>query len=206
MSLAQQCRRTISRHPHLLHCLRDDVVNYRALARHIKPEVEHEVGAEVDIEAVTTAVRRYSEDLRGSESAAERARDVVADSRVSLRGNVVSITARKVSEVSMDRGFLHVVRGREYTTVVTDDTRAEEIVDSVDDVVEIHEDLTCITVESPEDIVDVPGVLAHMVSRFTTEDINIVDVTSCYTETIIVVEKRDAVRALETLEEVIEAS
>lgn len=207
MSLAEHCREVASRYPYMVEGMREDVVNYRALARKIRPEVEEHAGRDVDIEAVTTAVRRYGEQLQdeGGDDV-EAIREVLAGSRVSLRGNVVSITAETVDDVSSGSGFFHMVRGRSYTTVVVDDTRAEEVRDDVSGVVEEKTDLTCITVESPDEIVEVPGVLAHLVSRFTSEEINIVDITSCYTETIIVVEKRAAVDALETIEDVIAAA
>jgi len=206
MSLAQDCREVVSRHPYMLDGLREDVVNYRALARRILPEVEDRTGREVDIEAVTTAVRRYGEDLQAGDEEYDRVRSVLADSRVSLRGNVVSITATEVGEPPRIEGFLHLVRGANHATVVTDDDHAEDVRAAVaGEVVEEVGDLTCITVESPEEIVDVPGVLSRMVSRFKSEGINIVDITSCYTETLLVVEKRDAVKALETLEETFDA-
>ncbi len=207
MSLAQECRDVVSRYPYILDGLREGIVNYRAVARHVKPEVEETVGRDVDIEAVTTAVRRFGEELQGDTEEYERVRDVLADSRVSLRGNVVSITATEFGDVPRPDGFMHMVSGRGYTTVVTDDDNADEVEEAVEDeLVERVDDLTCITVESPDDIVNVPGVLTRMVSRFSSEEINIVDITSCYTETIIVVEKRDAVKALETLEETFETA
>jgi len=206
MSLAQECRNVVSRYPYMLDGLREGVVNYRAVARKTKPEVEESVGREVDIEAVTTAVRRYGEELQERDDEHERVRSLLSESRVSLRGDVVSITATKFGELPRFGGFTHLVRGSDYTTVVTDDENAREVRDAVEgEVVERIDNLTCITVESPNDIVDVPGVLARMVSRFSSEDINIVDITSCYTETIVVVEKRDSVKALETLEETFES-
>jgi len=206
MSLAQDCREVVSRYPYILDGLREGVVNYRALARRVKPEIEESVGREVDIEAVTTAVRRYGEELQEDDDEHERVRSVLSDSRVSLRGDVVSITATEVGELPRFGGFTHLVRGSGYTTVVTDDENADEVREAIEgDVVERVDGLTCITVESPDDIVDVPGVLARMVSRFSSEEINIVDITSCYTETIVVVEKRDSVKALETLEETFES-
>jgi len=207
MSLAQECRDVVSRYPFILDGLREGVVNYRAVARRVKPEVEESVGGDADIEAVTTAVRRYGEELQEGIEEHEVVRSVLADSRVSLRGNVVSVTATEFGDLPELDGFVHLVRGRDYTTVVADDDETEAVADAVEgDVVERAGDLTCITVESPDEIVDVPGVLTRMVSRFSSEEINIVDITSCYTETIIVVEKRDAVKALETLEETFEAS
>ncbi|MDY6780824.1 MAG: ACT domain-containing protein [Halobacteria archaeon] len=207
MSLAQDCREVVSRYPYMVDGLREGVVNYRALARRVKDEVEEEHGNEVDIEAVTTAVRRYGEDLQEGVEEVEEMDEVLSESRVSLRGNVVSITATEVDDVPRGEGFFHLVRGRDYTTVVTDEGDAGSVKEAVEgDVDEERSGLTCITVESPEEIADVPGILSRLVSRFSSERINIVDITSCYTETIIVVEKRDSVKALETLEDVIETA
>lgn len=207
MSLAQDCRETASRYPYVMDALREGIVNYRALARRLKPEVEELRGGEVDIEAVTTALRRYGADLQEGDGRLDDVKRVLSESRVSLRGNVVSITATEIKPSSPDTGFFHLVRGRNYTTVVADDRNLNELKESIEgEVVEERHDLTGITVESPEEIAEVPGVLSHMVSRFMSEGINIVDITSCYTETIIVVEKLDSVKALEVLEEVIEAS
>ncbi|MFB6283880.1 MAG: ACT domain-containing protein [Halobacteria archaeon] len=205
MSLAQECREAVSRHPYILDALREDIVNYRGLARKIKPEIEGEEEGSVDIEAVTTALRRFGEELQEGGREFEKVREVISESRVSLRGNVVSITATEVGDVNPGEGFFHQVQGRDYTTLVVDDKEVEKTKENVEGkVVEEVEDLTCLTVESPEEIAEVPGVLSHMVSRFMAEEINIVDITSCYTETIVVVEKRDAIKALETLENTIE--
>ncbi len=207
MSLAETCREVASRHPYMIDGLRDDIINYRALARRIKPEVEEIEQREVDIEAVTTALRRYAEKLQQGDNLHEHISEVLSNSRVSLRGNVVSLTAEEIESIPYMDGFFHLVRGRNYTTIVVDEANIDEVKDEVDvEIVEEKTDLTCITVESPEEIAEVPGVLSRMVSRFMSEGINIVDITSCYTETIIVVKRRDSVKALETLEEVIEAS
>ncbi|MDY6765384.1 MAG: hypothetical protein SV377_06865 [Halobacteria archaeon] len=207
MSLARDCRNVVSRYPYMMDGMREGIVNYRALARRIKPEVESLRDDEVDIEAVTTALRRYSQELENDLDDLERVRRVLSESRVSLRGNVVSITGRRIGEIDVEAGFLHLVRGRNFTTVVTDDTHADEVKEKTEgELIQENRNLTGITVESPEEITRTPGVLSHLVSRFMSEGINIVEITSCYTETIIVVDRNQAVRALETLEDVIETS
>lgn len=205
MSLAEDCRKVVDGDPTLRDALRAGIVNYRALARYVRPDVARLHGDDVDIEAVTSALRRYGDEIEGRDDVRERTDAVLADSRVSLRGNVVSITATEVGDVDAGTGFLHRVDGDDFATVVTDDTHVEELRDEIaGDVIEESTGLTALTVESPPEIVDAPGVLARMVSRFMAEQINIVDVTSCHTETIIVVDKRDAVTALEALEELID--
>lgn len=207
MSLAEDCREAVTRYPHIQDSLRLGIVNYRALARHLKPEIKEMRSKEPDIEAVTTALRRYGKNLQQGSEKIQEVKQVLSESRVSLQGNVVSITATEIQTESPTKGFYHLVRGRNYTTIVTDDRNLPEIKNNIEgEIVEERHDLTGITVESPEEIAEVPGVLSRLVSRYMSEDINIVDITSCYTETIIVVQKTDSVKALEVIEEVIEAS
>ena len=66
MSLAAQTRRAVADHPFLLTALRAGVINYTAAARFL------EVDGEVD--AVSTALRRYAEELPDYETIARETR------------------------------------------------------------------------------------------------------------------------------------
>lgn len=59
MSLAEDTRAAVRRHPFLLAALRAGVVNYTAAARFL----DDEVGSDADRDAVATALRRFAESL-----------------------------------------------------------------------------------------------------------------------------------------------
>jgi hypothetical protein len=62
-----------------------------------------------------------------------------------------------------------------------------------------HDDCTMIVVHSPEELEATPGVVAFLATLLAEQNVNIVEFISCWTETIIVVEKKDSLKTYETL-------
>lgn len=200
MSLAKDCRRIASRHPPFIEALREGIVNYRALARRLKDEIEQERNEDVDLEAITSALRRYGQNLqKGGGEEIQKIEKILENSKVSLRGSVVSIAFKDNDTINLPKEPILLVKGRKYTTAIFDEGKLDNNLD----ISEEKKNLACLIVESPKDIVEIPGVLSRIVSRLTSKGINIVDITSCYTETIIIVKQRDAGNALEALESVL---
>ena len=61
------------------------------------------------------------------------------------------------------------------------------------------EDVVQITIKSHQDIEHTPGVVAYLYSLFGDKGINIIETLSCYTDTVMIVEKNDAQKAVELL-------
>jgi aspartokinase len=62
-----------------------------------------------------------------------------------------------------------------------------------------HDNCTMIVVHSPEELEATPGVVAFLATLLAEQNVNIVEFISCWTETIIVVEKKDSLKTYETL-------
>ena len=62
-----------------------------------------------------------------------------------------------------------------------------------------HEDCTMIVVHSPEELENTPGVVAFLATLLAEQNVNIIEFISCWTETIMVVEKKDSLKAYEIL-------
>ena len=62
-----------------------------------------------------------------------------------------------------------------------------------------HENCTMIVVHSPEELEATPGVVAFLATLLAEQNVNIVEFISCWTETIMVVEKKDSLKAYEVL-------
>ena len=56
-----------------------------------------------------------------------------------------------------------------------------------------------INIHSPEDLEATPGVVAFLTALLAEQNVNIIEFISCWTETIIVVEKKDSLKAYEVL-------
>jgi hypothetical protein len=59
---------------------------------------------------------------------------------------------------------------------------------------------------SPPEIEYIPGVVAYMLDRLSEHGVNFTDLYSCYTDTNLVVERQDALKAFELLEQMCKKS
>jgi aspartokinase len=62
-----------------------------------------------------------------------------------------------------------------------------------------HDNCTMIVMHSPEELEATPGVVAFLTTLLAEQNVNIIEFISCWTETIIVVEKKDSLKAYEVL-------
>ncbi|KXB01397.1 hypothetical protein AKJ45_01630 [candidate division MSBL1 archaeon SCGC-AAA261F19] len=216
MSISKATKKVVSRYPFIRESLRDGLVNYRALARKILKEVSEECDREINLEAIVTAARRYRKEL-SRESRENRIDEILAKAKVSMRGNVGVVTAgsgwrisekvRKIAEKVSDADPLQIVQGRRLTTVVADHEDIDKVAEILGEEVEVVErGLSSVTVISPKEIAHVPGVIARMTQRLLGESINIVEMMSCYKDTIFILERENAIIALRAMEELIENS
>jgi aspartokinase len=62
-----------------------------------------------------------------------------------------------------------------------------------------HDNCTLIVVHSPEELEATPGVVAFLATMLAEQNVNIIEFISCWTETIIVVDRKDSIKTYETL-------
>jgi aspartokinase len=64
-------------------------------------------------------------------------------------------------------------------------------------------ELTAITVESPREVYETPGVVAYLAGTLSRQQINCVELMSLNTESTFVVQQADAPRAFQALSELV---
>ena len=64
---------------------------------------------------------------------------------------------------------------------------------------EMEKNLNLITIESPEELEEVPGVISHMLGALASEGVNVVEFISCYTDTLLVIRETDTEKAYRLL-------
>ena len=62
------------------------------------------------------------------------------------------------------------------------------------------EDQSAIVIISPKQIIDVPGVIAYITDLLSSNGVNITQIISCYTDTLLIVDREDALKAYQILE------
>lgn len=197
MSVAEATRKILARYPYLEEYMEIGIVNYRALARDIMGDVRKELGREVNIQSVVSAVRRHPVSKGRREK--EKVFQILSGSEVSLRYDVGTLTVPTGAASKID-GALITIQGIETLTIVVEEGLIGALKKKFKDaVINSNKDLASVIVKSPKEIADTPGVIAHLANLLAVEKINVVEMMSSYTETWFIVHERDALKTVETI-------
>jgi aspartokinase len=187
MTIAQNVRSYLRNKPYLLEALEKGIVNLSELSRQIQKELK--TG---NTSAVKAALRRFSEELqRHKQKREEKVLQVLKRSGMAVydRKSVV-ITNREIDV----KNALKVDLLNKYVYLLDRSDLPERISTLVK-----HENCTMIVVHSPEELEATPGVVAFLATLLAEQNVNIIEFISCWTETIMVVEKKDSLKAYEVL-------
>ena len=213
VSVAKLVKDLVLSRPAIRECMALDVVNYSALARIILRELEKR-NVKTSLGAVKMALIRTGEELKKERASfEERVRDVIARTVIELQSDLTVITAEKRAVLSrierlvkvMEKArFFQLTQGVETFTLVFSSEDVEEVFKILEGgVVDLIEEQTAIILISPEEIIETPGFVAFVASALSSNGINITQVISCHKDTIFVINRRDAPRAYQILEELI---
>ena len=187
MTIAQNVRSYLRNKPYLLEALEKGIVNLSELSRQIQEELKTS-----NTSAVKAALRRFSEELqRHKQKREEKVLQVLKRSGMAVydRKSVV-ITNREIDV----KNALKVDLLNKHVYLLDRSDLPERISTLVK-----HEDCTMIVVHSPEELEVTPGVVAFLATLLAEQNVNIIEFISCWTETIMVVEKKDSLKAYEVL-------
>jgi len=190
MTVAKGVRNYLKNKPYVLEALEKGIVNLSELSR----QIQNELGTK-DIVAIKAALRRLSEELQKHK---QRREEKVLEL---LKKSAVSVYDRKSVVIAMRE--LEIKNGMKVNLL-------SKIVYLLDKnslpgklgALKIHDNCTMIVIHSPEELETTPGVVAFLTTLLAEQKINIIEFISCWTETIIVVEKKDSLRAYEILSEI----
>jgi len=187
MTVAQSVRNHLRNKPYLLEALEKGIVNLSELSRQIQTEIETD-----DISAIKAALRRYSEELqKHKQKREEKVLALLKRSNIAIydRKSVI-ITAKEQAgktgmKVDLLDKFVYLLDRGDLPT------RLNALVK--------HDNCTMIVIHSPEELEATPGVVAFLATLLAEQNVNIIEFISCWTETIMVVEKKDSLKAYEVL-------
>jgi len=187
MTIANNVRSYLRNKPYLLEALEKGIVNLSELSRQIQQELKTS-----NTSAVKAALRRFAEEAqRHKQKREEKVLQVLKRSGMAVydRKSVV-ITNREIDV----KNALKVDLLDKHVYLLDRSDLPERITTLVK-----HEDCTMIVVHSPEELEATPGVVAFLATLLAEQNVNIIEFISCWTETIMVVEKKDSLKAYEVL-------
>ncbi|MEM2118791.1 MAG: ACT domain-containing protein [Candidatus Bathyarchaeia archaeon] len=187
MPIAKTVRSHLQNKPYLLEALEKGIVNLSELARQIQKELKIE-----NTSAIKAALRRFAEDLqKHKQKREEKVLQVLKRSGIAVYDRkAVMITSK---EIDMKNGMKVDLLGK-FVYLLDRSEMPERISALVK-----HDNCTMIVIHSPEELEATPGVVAFLTTLLAEQNVNIIEFISCWTETIIVVEKKDSLKAYEVL-------
>ncbi|MBT0159664.1 ACT domain-containing protein [Candidatus Bathyarchaeota archaeon A05DMB-2] len=187
MTIAQNVRNHLRNKPYLLEALEKGIVNLSELSRQIQKELKTS-----NTSAVKAALRRYAEELqRHKQKREEKVLHVLKRSSIAVYDRKsVMITAKELEAKNAMK--VDLLDKRVYLL------DRSELPERTNALVK-HENCTMIVIHSPEELEATPGVVAFLTTLLSEQNVNMIEFISCWTETIIVVEKRDSLKAYEVL-------
>ncbi len=191
MTIAQNVRNHLRNKPYLLEALEKGIVNLSELSRQIQIELKTD-----NTSAVKAALRRFSEELqKHKQKREEKVLQLLKRSSIAVYDRKsVMITSKEMStktgmKVDLPNKYVYLI------------DRAE-LPERISTLVK-HENCTMIVIHSPEELEATPGVVAFLTTLLAEQNVNMVEFISCWTETIIVVEKKDSLKAYEVLSNIV---
>jgi hypothetical protein len=213
---ADVTRSYVDEHPSIREALRDDLLNYTALARLV--QAERELRNE---EAVTIACRRYQRELARDAPEQRAIRTVLAASRIQVHTDVALVRVRDDSEaldrlLGLARRTLPTLSGRQVfevfqgtraTTVLCDEALLSTLLPEVPARlrVAVERGLAIISFRSRPDVAEIPGVVAYLADALYVRGVNCLETVSVHTDSIFVFPHKDLIRAYQTLSALIPA-
>lgn len=187
MTIAQNVRNHLKNKPYLLEALEKGIVNLSELSRQIQNELKTN-----NTSAVKAALRRFSEELqKHKQKREEKVLYLLKRSDIAVYDRKAVIVTMK--EIELKNGMKVDLLGKHIYLMDRSD-----LPERVNSLVR-HDNCTMIVVHSPEELEATPGVVAFLTTLLAEQNVNIVEFISCWTETIIVVEKKDSLKAYEVL-------
>jgi aspartokinase len=187
MTIAQNVRIYLRNKPYLLEALEKGIVNLSELSRQIQEELKIDSAS-----AVKAALRRFSEELqKHKQKREEKVLQVLKRSGIAIYDRKsVMITTKEINTKS---GMKVDLLGK-FVYLLDRNDMPERINALVK-----HDNCIMIVMHSPEELEATPGVVAFLTALLAEQNVNIIEFISCWTETIIVVEKKDSLKAYEVL-------
>jgi len=199
---------------YLHEALSKGIASYGSVAKHLKPELEKELGKEVKHSAIVTALRRYAEKLT---TKFNEVKFNTKYSEVNLKTHIIAINVLRTQElfdklkrfydlVQFEKGdILHVVYGRTHVAIITNKRYKDNILKLLQNqkIKKIEEDLVALSFRVGKERIEEPGVLFKLTRSLAWEDINVVEIISVNVEVTFIVDKKNATKGYNALERLI---
>lgn len=202
----------IRNRPFLEQTIFDGLVNTTALARLIKPEIEHRLGKSVQMGAVVMAIKRLPmhpviHSKRNLHLLSDNMRDLTVRSRLVVfnyvnSANLTELQSRLLGNMgTSDDYFYTFSRGIHESTLVVSSELADTVADifAGEQLKYRSEQMSAITIKLKHGNIQTPGLYYHILKQIAWQNINLSEVISTTNEFTLIMQHAYVNKALEAL-------
>lgn len=212
ITIAQAVERAISGSPLYGEAILEEIVNYSAIARKVKPRVEEILLEPVTEGAITIALKRYAASVRKGCTNGTRTYPI---RNISLRSGLTALIYQNspvlqtihqnILPLSTDEdAFIHFAQGsRESSFIVSDGCLPTlKKLAAREKMVAEYPALSAISVRMPPEVMHITGVFAPFVQALAWQKISVYQIVSHFTEITFIVSDKDADTAFDVIKSV----
>nr|MDO8114964.1 hypothetical protein [Candidatus Sigynarchaeota archaeon] len=216
LSIAEATRRVIWTRPSMIDALKQNVINYKALAENIYDDVkvllQKKDSEPISLDSIQTALIRYADDLKKEKDLLEeKISKILAKTVLELKNDLVVFTISEeallrcredVFNLVKNARFFHLIQGNNTFTIIADQSLEGRMLAlfTAKSVIQSIKNQSGIILISPEEIVEVPGVVSYLHGLLAYKNINVTQSISCYKDTILIVNRAEALDAYALIE------
>ncbi len=211
VSVSSAVETVISRSRYLSEAISKGIINFSALSRYIKPEIEELTHKKVSEAALIMALNRLSKDIKPKYKSYDiftSAPDMI------VRSNLIEMTVpnsesliEKCPQIlklatNQTKYFLTITEGVFDTTIIASKDLQAEISSILEgeQVVAKFAGLSSVTIRLPQEALKTPGIFYFFLKSPAWEGINIVEIVSVYLELTIIFDEKDVNKAFSILQ------
>ena len=207
-STAELTAKYILEHHDIKSCLKKDLINYSSLARLIAKELK--VEKKTSMEAILVAARRFSQKLEKEVQNDNKIRELLKNSELEIKNKISvfvldkDIDVERVGSlqtvVKKEKGTFYLIEGSHTYTLIVQEKYDEKVKKLfVAHVVKENKNLALITFKTPKEIENTIGTISYLTALFSENNVNIVELLSCWTDTLFVVDAADVPKTMSFL-------
>ena len=215
---AQLVKEEINSSIFLIESLKKGIINYSELARQILPKIKS-MNHKANFSSVLIALQRYYDEVKEKKGLPEQFRDILKDSELIMKTNIVDLTLERTKEVMKalnevsktirwDMGdIMFIIQGTAEVTVIIDKKNFKKFDRIKNKIIEKKEDLALLSLREPEEITSysrgLVGFLALLSTLLANKNINIWEAATTHKQNIFIIYESDLPKAYETLNKLI---
>jgi len=198
----------IKEHPYIKNCLKNGLINYSSLSRLISEELK--LGKKTSKEAILIAARRFRERLKKEVNNEHKIKFLLTNSEMDIKNKICVLILDKdidldyiinlQRDIHKENGTIFLLEGHSSYTLITQDKYFNELIKRFkNNILKSQDNLAIINFKSPQEIEGLTGVVAYLTSLFSENGINIIEFSSCWKDTIFVIDSKNVNKAINFL-------